>query len=376
MISPDNSFLLWAFLLGTAGIAFWAEKNISWIQKLGGPIFCVTFAAILSNVGIVPTQASSYDSLWSFGVPIAVVLLLFDANLKRIFTESGPTLLAFALGAVGTVTGVLAGVTLLPLGENTATLSAVFSATYIGGSLNFAAVSEAIGFNDANLLTASLAADNVVGTVFLMGLIAIPSVRFITNFYGWTGHGSQPQETGDVEEKSEPAPYSSMRLAIALGVAFLIIAISNTLAGLVGYPETKLLFATVITVALASLLPQKMTSLTEAFPTGMLIMYCFFCIIGAGVDITTMIQKGLTIALFAAIILIVHISFILLVGRLFRLGLREVLVASNACILGPPTAVAMAGANGWRDLITPAILCGVFGYSIANFIALTLYASL
>jgi len=108
----------------------------------------------------------------------------------------------------------------------------------------------------------------------------------------------------------------------------------------------------------------------------MLIMYCFFCIIGAGVDITTMIQKGLTIALFAAIILIVHISFILLVGRLFRLGLREVLVASNACILGPPTAVAMAGANGWRDLITPAILCGVFGYSIANFIALTLYASL
>ena len=47
------------------------------------------------------------------------------------------------------------------------------------------------------------------------------------------------------------------------------------------------------------------------------------------------------LAAFAAIILVVHIVFLLVVGKLCRLGLPEVLVGSNACILGPPTAAAI-----------------------------------
>jgi uncharacterized membrane protein len=66
----------------------------------------------------------------------------------------------------------------------------------------------------------------------------------------------------------------------------------------------------------------------------------------------------------------------LLLAKIFKLGLPEALVGSNACILGPPTAAAMAWAMGWKSLVTPAVLCGTFGYATANFIGVLLYGLL
>lgn len=376
LISSDADFILWALMLLIAALAFTLEKTSAIGQKMGGPIIVLTATAALSNLQIIPKAAPVYDTIWTYGVPVAVVLLLFDANLKKIFLESGRTLLAFGLGAIGTTLGVLLGVFLLPLGESTPELAAVFSATYIGGSLNFAAVSEAVSFKDADLLTASLAADNVVGTLFLCLLIALPSFRFIAKSFG---HKDESDDKSD--ENTEPdsdigAPFSGTRAAAALGIGFLIIAISDAAAGLIGRPELRLLFATALTVALASLAHRRMSNIVEAFPIGMLIMYLFFGLIGAGVDLIAMFKNGLMLAAFATIILVTHLLTILTLGRLLRVGLPEILVGSNACVLGPPSAAAMAGANGWRDLVTPAILCGTFGYAIANFLGLTLYATL
>jgi uncharacterized membrane protein len=83
-----------------------------------------------------------------------------------------------------------------------------------------------------------------------------------------------------------------------------------------------------------------------------------------------------SVALFAIIILSVHLVTLLLLCKLFKIGLPEALVGSNACILGPPTAAAMAGGLGWKSLVTPAILCGTFGYAMANFIGITIFGIL
>ena len=39
---------------------------------------------------------------------------------------------------------------------------------------------------------------------------------------------------------------------------------------------------------------------------------------------------------------------------------------------GPTTAAALAASKGWRSLVTPAIMCGVFGYVSANFVGVFL----
>ena len=57
---------------------------------------------------------------------------------------------------------------------------------------------------------------------------------------------------------------------------------------------------------------------------------------------------------------------LLLVGeRVLGLPRDELLLASNANVGGPTTAAAMAAAARW-ELVVPALLTGVLGYSVAT----------
>ena len=67
-------------------------------------------------------------------------------------------------------------------------------------------------------------------------------------------------------------------------------------------------------------------------------------------------------------ILLVHLVFLLVAGRLCKLDLAELVIASNANMGGPTTAAAMAVARKWEALVIPAILCGTLGYAVATFV--------
>ncbi|MEZ5758750.1 MAG: DUF819 family protein [Emcibacteraceae bacterium] len=375
LIPADNDFAMWAVVLLMVGLVLRLEKT-ELGQKISATIMILVTGAVLANFNIISPSNNVFGAINSTGVPVAIVLLLFNANLKKIFMESGWTLVAFSFGAFGTFLGVLLGITLLPLGEKTPELAGIFSATYIGGSVNFVGVSNAIGFDDSNLLAASVAADNVVGTLFMVLLLAIPSMKFMAKTFGYDAGGTKYlDDQSELEEEAEK-PFSIERAILSLGISFLIVWISGAISDLIGFQAAQLLILTAITVAMATAFHEKVSGLVEAFPIGIAVMYMFLFMIGSGVDILTMIESGMLLALFAFIILATHLVTILTLSKLFKIGLPEVLVGSNACILGPPTAAAMAGAMGWRTLVTPAVLTGTFGYATANFVGVTLYGML
>ncbi len=101
-------------------------------------------------------------------------------------------------------------------------------------------------------------------------------------------------------------------------------------------------------------------------------MYLFFVTVGASADIGAMFDSALMIAYLTIIIVVVHMLFIFIGSRFFKLDLAEVIIASNACAAGPTTAAALAASKGWKTLVTPAIMCGVLGYVIANFVGVFL----
>ena len=51
-------------------------------------------------------------------------------------------------------------------------------------------------------------------------------------------------------------------------------------------------------------------------------------------------------------------------------------IASGAALVGPAPTAAIASSKGWRHLITPGIMCGIFGYAIATFIGVSITAFL
>jgi len=374
LISADNDFAMWAVMLLLVALAFKLEKTTIG-QKISGTIMVITFGAILANFNIISPSNAVFTSINTIGVPIAIVLLLFNANLKKIFKESGPTLIAFIFGAIGTTLGTIIGVMLLPLGEFEAELAAIFSATFIGGSANFVGVANTIDFKEESLMAASFAADNVVGVSFMALLIAIPSMQFMAKRFNYDAKDTKYDDEDGSITKEDP-PFAIERAVFSLGIAFLIVVLSDILSEMIGYPPIRLLILTTLTVAMATFAHEKLTKLNEAFPIGIAIMYLFLGAVGASVDIMTMIESGMLLALFAFTILSTHLIVTLLLAKIFKLGLPEALVGSNACILGPPTAAAMAGAMGWKSLVTPAVLCGTFGYATANFIGVLLYGFL
>ena len=329
-------------------------------------------AMVLANVGVVPKSAPAYDTVWSFAVPVAVPLLLLQADLRRIIPETGPILAAFFFGALGTLLGTLLGVALLDLGDSTPKLAAVFSAGYIGGSMNFAAVSEALRFDEATLLTAALAASNVVGMTFFILLVMLPSLAVVRR---WLPAPSDNEGMSDDPEDDVELGGVQLRLfdvSFVLTLSFVICELGYWTAGALGIDSYSILFITGYTLIVANLFPARLRALTGSYEIGMLLMFLFFASIGASADFTKLVVNGPTLALFAGIILTTHIVVVLLGAKLFKLRIDETIVGSVACMPGPANAAAVAASRQWRHLITPGVLCGVLGYAIASFIGVAL----
>jgi uncharacterized membrane protein len=363
LVSPDNDWALWAILLAAGAFGLWAERT-RWGSKLSGAVIAIGAAFALSNLGVIPSSAAAYDVVWSFLVPLAIPLLLFTADLRRILREAGPTLLAFAAGALGTVLGTWIAFQVVPLGEEGWKLAGIFCATYVGGSLNYMAAAEALELRSGDVLAAGVAADNLAMALYFLVLFALASMpglrrRFVERVR---------EGTGDVPQTPTGSRVGARSMATALAVAATMCAAGYGLAVAVDVPSSGILFVTALTVTLATLFPGWLGALAGAHELGVVLMQVFFAVIGASASIGLVLRHGTMLFVFAMVILAVHLVAILVAGRLLRLDLAEVVIASNANMGGPTSAAAMAVARRWDTLVIPAILCGTLGYATATFI--------
>jgi len=358
-------------MLAIASFGLWAETNRLG-KTVSGVVFALGGAMILSNTGIIPKSAPAYNVVWNYMVPMAIPMLLFKANLRRIIPETKGMLVAFLLGATGTVAGVIIGFHILPLGEGGAAISGTLAASYIGGSMNYAAVGEALEV-ESSLFLAGAAADNVVGVVYLATLALIPSITFLRKWLPSPIIEIAERETElEIEHKDETVNLNLLHISLSLLLSLTICAVANLVAESLGVGRFSILFITAITVLIANVFPKAMDTLEGDFEVGLLMMYLFFVTVGASADIAMMLESAMMIVALTAIIVIVHMIVIFTGSRFFKLDLAEVIIASNACAAGPTTAAALAASKGWKSLVTPAVMCGVFGYVIANFIGVFL----
>ena len=105
-IHTDNQWGLYAIIASSAAAALKLERNTSVGRSLSGPVTAMLLSAILTNIGVLPPAGSVHlTNLQFFVLKLATPLLLFRADLRKIFRETGVMLKAFLLGTVGTLLG-------------------------------------------------------------------------------------------------------------------------------------------------------------------------------------------------------------------------------------------------------------------------------
>ena len=370
LIGPEQDFAIWAVLIALAGFGFWCER-FPWGRKYSGVMLLITAAIVLANLRIIPTAAPVYDVVWDYLVPIAIPLLLFHADLKRIFRESGPTLVAFIIGSASVVAGVLIGVSLFDLGPEEAKLAGIFTGTYIGGGLNFAAVAEAAGMQDDNMLTAAVAADQVITNLHFLLIILIPGIAWIAKRY--PTHHMDNAVLFDAESESVHRIHDLdlAGLVTGLALAFALAATGKVLADFFGMSDYSILVITVLALIVATAFPRQVEKLSGHQEAGNVLMFIFLASVGAGADIWKLIENAPVLFLFASVIITVHLVILFSIGKILKLDLAELAMASAVLVGGPASAPALASAKGWRDLLIPGLLLGSLGYAVGSFIGVS-----
>lgn len=172
----SDPWYVWSLLTMTSTLGVAAEKS-GIGSMLSSPLVTMATSLVLCNTGLLPSTHAVYSLIMKYLVPLAVPLLLLDADLFRCFRLMKALLKAFLVGSMGTVFGTFVAFYFVPMKriDGAYKVAAALCSRHIGGAVNFIAISEILKI-PAEVITATIAADNVVVALYfaLLFVISVP----------------------------------------------------------------------------------------------------------------------------------------------------------------------------------------------------------
>lgn len=362
----QSPLFLAAIIAGATALAFLLDHRVRWLSKVGASLLALILGAILSNTGLVPATSPVYSVIEGPLTSLAIAWLLLAVNLSDL-KVAGPRMMgAFLLAGLGTALGAMVGGIVFAgsFGENTWRLAGVFTGTYSGGSVNFVAVARGVELPDF-LFAGAAAADALTTGIWLAACLMLPV--WLGRFY----KAAIPGEDEARNEKVHPHPFfekiplSTLDLANLLAVGFILVLASEWVGGVIpGIPPVLWLttFALVVGHMKPFLKPRG------ALQLGNLALHFFFVIIGIHSRISEILSIGMEVFYYTLVVVGVHGLVVFGIGRLARMDVGSLAVASQAAIGGPSSALAVAVSKEWNGLVLPGIIVGLLGYALGNYL--------
>ncbi len=398
-MSRDPLFILAVLGLNIA-LSEWLVRH-SFLRHLGTALVVIVVTAISANLGLIPSgsdPAPLYDVMFGDVAYGAIFLLLLGVSLRDLARAGGPMIALFALGAAGTLLGVITGMAVVggaeAFGERHAALGGMFVATYTGGSLNFNILAAEYGVASEGLLyTGAIAIDSIMTSVWMVITIMVPrglrsrrQVARQAEVAALAATGGAPVSTAaeadvlapagagvdtGVEQDTERAHPFDLAVLLLLVAGSLWVSGRVTAAIQATWDVRIPSIVVVSTIALVLAQIPAVRRLNGARLLGMLGVYLFLAVIGAYCDVGALNHMGalgVRMLGFVSVVLAVHGVVVFGGARLLGMDRDMAAVASQANIGGGSTALALARSLGRSDLVLPGILVGSIGTATGTYL--------
>jgi len=371
----DTASLLF-ILAGNAALWFFLEKRYAWkvFQIFPPLVFIYMVPAIFSNTGIIPLQSPVYDWMRQFLLPMFLVLLLLEIDVRAAIRLMGRGVLVMLAGTAGVVLGAPIAYAIVrgSLSPDAWKGFGALAGSWIGGTGNMAAVAEGLN-TPGEIFGLAVIADHAVYLVWLPLLLASRSLA--PWFHRFTGASE-----ADVERLHEAAESLTtekaeleMRhllylVAIAAGCTALASGIADILPPVppvLSASTYKILIATSLGILL-SFTPVR--TIPGSHTLAMALVYLFVAMMGARASVEALAGQGLPFVAGAYIWILIHGIFLVAAAKLLRVDVHTAAIASAANIGGAASAPIVAAHHN-EKLVPISILMALVGYAVGNYAA-------
>ena len=362
----------------------WLEKSTRWriFNILPAIIWIFLTPILLSNLDVIPflpfersliPRASPiYDYYKVWAVPMFIVLMLLDINIRESLKVAWRGVAVLVMGSLGIVFGAAIAFFLFrhQVPPNTWSGFGALAGSWIGGTGNLMAVAESLD-TPPEMVGMVVLVDNIVYLFYFP--VILMSKNWAARFNRFSRVSEKQihhiaQATQEVERKTHEVHFKD--LLVLLGWGFSAILIANFVAG--ALPEMPpvltektwaMLLVTTFGIVMSAT-PLKRVPGTE--PLAMTLVYISMTMIGASADLRNL--GAAAWFLIAGFICVgIHFLFIILGSRLLRLDVSMAAVASVAAVGGAASAPIAAGYHR-EELVPVSIMLALIGYGLGNYL--------
>lgn len=355
---------------GLSSLAIWLGNNTKIGGKIGYVLLANIFGFICSNFGIIDTSTTVSGIIIGYMVPFAVVLLLFQADIRRI-AKIGARFLIICLATFAIITVCCTGFGILfDVGPETSKMWGALCGDYVGNMQTLAIISAQLGLSE--VMTAAISASQAVWFV-IYSIIVLAIARF-----GWFNklfkHYTDMPEVIQVEGDADEEMYADFTcghsdVAILGGIALVVLAIGYFLGELTGW--LPMIFYVTIAIVIANTTKISKRKLADSW--GVWFFNFFMVSTGAGAKISAVAELDPMIFWGNAVILFVSLLIPLALVLLFRQPVEYALLSHMAGVGGAVSTPPMAKSYEWNDLVMPGLLIGILGQVIGPYAGLLSY---
>lgn len=364
-------------------------QKYQFFNKIGAILLVYIIGIIVGNIFIFPFEGLAekiyplQDILTSVTIPLAMPLILFSCNFRKLPVRSASLSLIF--GIISMMIAVVTGYYIFRgyyTGDDFNKIAGMIVGVYTGGTPNLASLKMMLGVNEAHYIVLNTF-DMIASFIYLTFLMVIGIKLFRKILpYKMKENRIGKKEIDEIEsaELSDDL-YRNIftrenfpQVLKALTLSILIAGISLGLSFLItGGINMIVLILTLTTLAIIASNFKFVSDAKKSYDVGMYLVLIFSLVISSMVNIFEInFTQSFYLFLYLFFVIIFSLCLQVIFSKFFKIDADTTVITSVTLINSPLFVPMIADAMKNKKVIITGITIGIIGYALGNYLGVIL----